>query len=116
MDIELSNTGRDRAIEIMKQIVEVREQHHACTAREVSRLLCTAHTIIFGRMQRLREMGLISWTELTGSVHLTDKGTAWLEEQEMVSAVTDVSQRDEPVAHGQRSAKKAAAKKAAAKK
>lgn len=116
MDIELSDIGKQRAIEIMEKIVEIRDEHQACTAREVSRLLCTAHTIIFGRMQRLREMGLIAWTDLTGSLHLTAKGVAWLEEQQMQAIVDAGSERDEVRAEPPRPAKKAAAKKAAAKK
>lgn len=104
MTIELTNKGAERAVEIMQMIDQVRAEHDACTAREVSRLLCTAHTIIAGRMQALRSYGLVAWTGLNGSVRITDEGRAWLEAQ--------LSQRDESQ-EPQAPAKKAVAKKAA---
>jgi len=107
MDIELSDKGRQRAIEIMEMIEQIRADHHACTAREVSRLLCTTHTIVFGRLQRLREFGLVAWTDLTGSLHLTPAGGEWLASQR-----GEVRAVRQPVKKAP--AKKAAAKKAAA--
>lgn len=110
MTIELTSKGVERAIPIMQMIDTVRAEHHACTAREVSRLMCTAHTIITGRMQRLRQLGLIAWTDLNGSLRVTDEGRAWLEEQ----LVQRNESREEPIAPEKKPAvKKAAAKKAA---
>lgn len=83
----------------MLMIDDIRAEHHACTAREASRLLRLTHTVVVGRLVALRERGWVDWTEMTGSLRVTEAGHIWL----------GTAVEKAPV-------KKAAAKKAAPKK
>lgn len=75
---ELSGRGEQQALLIMRTIKDVRAEHHACTAREVSRLLRMNNTVLVRQLAKMRELGLVEWTDLTGSLHLTLQGAGIL--------------------------------------
>lgn len=76
---ELSEAGEVKARALMVQITAIRDEHHACTAREVSRLLLLTHTVAVGRLVALRERGWVDWTDMTGSLRVTEAGQTWLQ-------------------------------------
>jgi len=75
MTVEQRDQRRhDRAQLILRTIREVRAEHHACTAREVSRRTKTTHTLVVQQLDNLRKAGMVEWTEMPGSLRLTLKG------------------------------------------
>lgn len=67
--------GEEYARLLLVTIREVREEHHACTLRELARRLGGVnHNIINRQFDILRKAELVDATEMPGSLHLTAKG------------------------------------------
>lgn len=62
------------AAELIECIKAVREEHHACTAREVARRMQVTHTLMSRQLQILLANGLIELTGMPGSICVTAKG------------------------------------------
>lgn len=67
-----------RAKLLLLTIDEIRAEHHACTAREVARRAKLAVSIAHAQLTILRERGQVAWTEVPGSVRVTNSGRAWV--------------------------------------
>lgn len=52
----------------------VREEHHACTAGEVARQLKMNRDSVKYRVRKLAEAGLVTYTEVPGSLRIVDAG------------------------------------------
>ena len=57
-------------ISIITTIEEMRETHHACTARLVARRLRVSADVIRYRLQKMREEGTVTWTDVPGSLRV----------------------------------------------
>ena len=66
--------GEDHARLILRTIKEIRAEHHACTAREVARRIRISHNLCVRQLGQLRKLGLVTWTAMDGSLHLTGPG------------------------------------------
>lgn len=63
-----------RAKKILQIIRQVRNEHNACTMREVARRQRTQPSLMLKQLENLRAAGYVEWTEMTGSLKLTAKG------------------------------------------
>lgn len=72
--------GVEYAALLLTTIKNVRATHHACTAREVARLLRQTHTLTNRHLFQLRDLGLCDWSDdgqgnsFPGSLRVTLKG------------------------------------------
>lgn len=66
--------GEEYARLVLVTIREIREEHHACTSREIGRRLQVDHQIINRQFDVLRKAELVDATQMPGSIHLTAKG------------------------------------------
>lgn len=55
---------------ILELIPQIRAEHHACTARQLSNVLNMHHTHISNKLRLMRATGLIGFTEMPGSLHV----------------------------------------------
>ena len=62
--------------QIQLKITELRETHHACTARAVANVLGASPDVIRYRCSVLRDKGLITWDDMPGSLRLVDQADA----------------------------------------
>jgi hypothetical protein len=66
----MSNEYDNIDIAILDTIDEVRTEHHACSLREVARRLRASPDVIRYRCQLMRELGKLTWTDVTGSLRV----------------------------------------------
>ena len=59
---------------ILQTIRDVRNEHSACTAREVARRMKLNAGLLGKQLLNLRTADLVTWTEMAGSLKLTAKG------------------------------------------
>jgi hypothetical protein len=67
--VALVITGIDE--KIVRLIPEIRATHHACTARHLAGEMRMHHTHISNRLRLLQAQGVIDFTTMPGSIHLT---------------------------------------------
>jgi DNA-binding IclR family transcriptional regulator len=70
--------GDEYAAEVLRTIKNIRVEHKACTAAEVSRLMRETHTLVVRQLAVLRESGLVEWTEMPGSLSVTGTGGKYI--------------------------------------
>ena len=68
----MSNEYDNIDIEIIATIDRVRSEHHACSLREVARQMRASPDVIRYRCQLMRELGKVTWTDVTGSLRTMD--------------------------------------------
>lgn len=75
MTTDRDRTGVDYVAQVLETIRAIREEHGACTMREVARLLRQRSTTTMSRqLHQLKEWDLVTWTDLPGSLRNTPKG------------------------------------------
>lgn len=57
---------------ILQTIPRIREEHYACTARAVASTLGASPDVVKYRCQKLRDDGLVIWTDMVGSLRLLE--------------------------------------------
>ena len=68
----MSNEYDNIDIEIIATIDRVRSEHYACSLREVARQMRASPDVIRYRCQLLRELGKVTWTDVTGSLRVLE--------------------------------------------
>ena len=58
--------------QILDQIDITRADHHACTAGHIAAQLGVSKSWIVARCEHLKELGLVDWTPMAGSLHRTN--------------------------------------------
>lgn len=98
-------------------IRDVRSEHGACTARRVAQILRVSPDVIRHRMDALRDRALVWWSDVPGSLQLTDDGERIVNDPPAASSETEAQTTDEaeqpstpPPAKRKRASKKTAAK------
>lgn len=59
-------------IEITKTIDAIRAEHHACTARRVGQLMRVSPDVVRGRLMKMKDEGLVTWTDVPGSLRVVE--------------------------------------------
>jgi hypothetical protein len=59
--------------QIQQTIVQLREIHHACTARAVAHTLGASPDVVRYRCSVLRDRGFVTWDDMPGSLRLVDR-------------------------------------------
>ena len=73
---------------ILDTITEIRRQHNACTARAVAAQLRMSADMIRYRVDQMRKAGLVTWTEVPGSLTRNDNA---LKDTKFVAAMLRLS-------------------------
>lgn len=53
---------------ILDTIDSIREDHNACTARAVASALRTSPDVVRYRLQKMKNEGVVTWTDMAGSL------------------------------------------------
>jgi len=56
---------------MLDEIDAIRAEHHACTARFLASRIGIAQTSVFRMLQGLKDEGLVTWTDMPGSLRAT---------------------------------------------
>lgn len=107
-------------IKVLKLIGDLRRDHHACTGRSIAGRYGCSPASMSSMLARLQALGLVHWTAMPGSVHVTEAGQVKLDEVERATAPDARADGQAgavaaPPATSGKPAKKAAANKAAPK-
>lgn len=60
---------------IIRAINKIREKHHACTAKSISRVLQLSHGTVIKELVRLNDLGKVTWTNIPGSLRTIPETT-----------------------------------------
>ena len=102
--------------QIQVKIVELREIHHACTARAVANVLGASPDVIRYRCSVLRDRGLIIWDDMPGSLRIVDQADG-SEPGSLTDAESPApAKSSKPAVKAKAPTKKAASRKATARK
>ena len=58
--------------QILETIEKIRAEHHACTGGEVARVLNLNRDAVKYRISRLRDQGIVDYSEVPGSLRLVE--------------------------------------------
>lgn len=73
-----TENGKQNVLRILARIIEVRNEHNACTAREVARLEKIDPGLFQRQIEQIRKAGLVTWTRVQGSLTVTEAGVTFL--------------------------------------
>ncbi|MCB1902115.1 MAG: helix-turn-helix domain-containing protein [Rhodocyclaceae bacterium] len=103
----------------VKMIERIRAQHQACTLGFLSSQMRIAKSTMQRTVHQLRELGYVDYTDMPGSLHVTDAGRDWIaprdDDEQPPAETTQVAPPAPPAPAKKAAAKKAAARKAPAK-
>lgn len=64
----------DKDLTLLRAVVHIRTDHHACSIQQIAERMLLSKNTIKWRIDALRRMGYLDWTEAYGSIHLTPAG------------------------------------------
>lgn len=71
---EMTPRQQQTVRDLLNMIRRCREESYACTAGEIARLLRQPKQSVVNRLNQARKLGLVNWSHVDGSIHLTASG------------------------------------------
>ena len=70
----LERTDLNYVLQVLETIRAIRKKHSACTLSELARYMRQPKSMCHRSINRLAEWKLVTWTEMPGSLRLTELG------------------------------------------